>query len=68
MTEREQQDEQDLHVINNSMKVLAEIAALPEHDEFALLRAHAHAHAVNQACNAIMARIEADKLIERVKL
>ncbi len=45
--------EQDLHILNTSMEALREIASLPEQDEFSLLRAAAHCHAINGACQRL---------------
>jgi hypothetical protein len=62
--------EQDLHILNNSMEALREIAALPEKDEFALLRAMAHTQAINEACKRLQvwadAGVEARAFIAKV--
>lgn len=63
---RFEQDAQDLRVINASMAALREIQKLPEQDEFSLLRAQAHTHAINTACHAIMARAACADLLSRV--
>lgn len=65
--DRFEQDAQDLRVINASMAALREIQKPPpEQDEFSLLRAQAHTHAINTACHAIMARAECADLLNRI--
>lgn len=64
---RFEQDAQDLRVINSSMAALREIQKLPEQDEFSLLRAQAHTHAINTACHAIMARVTCEAAIEKAR-
>lgn len=63
---RQEEDAQDLRVINNSMEALREIARLPEQSEFSLIRAHAHTHAINTSCRALMARAECAEVLARV--
>lgn len=55
-----------LAVINHNMRVLRELAALPEQSELSLHRAQVAAKAVEEACHWLMALADARAMLARV--
>ena len=56
-----------LAMLNRSLDVLREIAALPEQTEMSVMRAIAAAHSANDACNRLDAAIQAADLFARLR-